>query len=394
MNEYELFDRTHSLFTDDINKFSSQIASKIKGRRVLVVGAAGTIGQATAKQFFYHEPAVLHAVDISENNLVELVRDIRSSFGYNQTVLDTFVLDVGNQEFDRFMLSQEPYDYILNLSALKHVRSEKDQFTLSRLISVNIFNSLKLADYAHTMQSQSYFCVSTDKAANPVNMMGASKRIMELYLSNHPASPQTVMARFANVAFSDGSLLHGFDRRLANKQPITAPTDVERYFVTKTEAGQICLLSALFGNSMDIIYPKPNSHLQLTKFSNLALKYLELKGLKPVLLNNEDSARTFDYSKNRNSWPCYFFCSDTTGEKPFEEFYTTDEVRDLKKFSALGVIKSTPKPIKYDFATFTKKVNQIENNPAQTKADFVKLFREIIVNFQHEETGKTLNNRM
>ena len=245
MNILSLIGRESELFNEDIADNSSQLKSLLKNSKFLVIGGSGSIGQAVTNEIFKRDPKALHVVDISENNMVELVRDLRSTIGYGSGEFKTFAVDCGSIEFEALMHREGPYDYIFNLSALKHVRSEKDPFTLMRMIIVNIFNTLKTAQIARETGTKKYFCVSTDKAANPVNMMGASKRIMEMFLMRESITQDISMARFANVAFSDGSLLHGFNQRFTKKQPFSAPNDVRRYFVTPQESGELCLLSGL-----------------------------------------------------------------------------------------------------------------------------------------------------
>lgn len=252
MNILNLIGRTEALFSRDISNYEVQLKEKIATSKFLVIGGAGSIGQAVTKEIFKRNPLKLHVVDISENNLVELVRDLRSEFGYTDGEFATFALDIGSVEYDAFINFDGNYDYVLNLSALKHVRSEKDPFTLMRMIDVNIFNTEKTIKQSFEKGVKKYFCVSTDKAANPVNMMGASKKIMEYYLMKYSSQITISTARFANVAFSDGSLLHGFNQRILKKQPIVAPNDIKRYFVTPQESGELCLMSCLFGENRDI----------------------------------------------------------------------------------------------------------------------------------------------
>ncbi len=247
MDILKLIGRTSELFVDDINNHEEELSRIVSASRFLVIGGAGSIGQATVKEIFKRNPKKLHVVDISENNLVELVRDIRSTFGYITGDFQTYALDVGSYVYDAFWDADGEYDYVLNLSALKHVRSEKDPYTLMRMIDVNIFNTEKTIKQAIEKGVKKYFCVSTDKAANPANMMGASKRIMEVFLMQLSEHISISTARFANVAFSDGSLLHGFNQRIQKRQPIVAPNDVKRYFVTPQESGELCLMSAIFG---------------------------------------------------------------------------------------------------------------------------------------------------
>ena len=273
--------------------------------------------------------------------MVELVRDIRSTLGYIDGEFKTFALDSGCHEFEVFFTNVGPYDYVFNLSALKHVRSEKDPYTLMRMIEVNIFNTIKTLSIASQAGLKNYFCVSTDKAANPVNMMGGSKRIMEMFLMRESLTQNISMARFANVAFSDGSLLHGFNQRFAKRQPISAPNDVKRYFVTPQESGELCLMSGLLGSNRDIFFPKLSENLHLTTFAEIASKYLSELGYEPYECESEDEARDRCHKLiKQKKWPCYFFKSDTTGEKDFEEFFTDNEDLDMKRFSSIGIVKN------------------------------------------------------
>ena len=256
MNVLELIGRDAELFAVDVAAREAELSALVCSSRFLVIGGAGSIGQAVCREVFKRSPRALHVVDISENNMVELVRDIRSTLGYIDGDFRTFALDAGSREFAALMAAGEGYDYVLNLSAMKHVRSEKDPFTLMRLIEVNVLNTLATAAQARDRGARKYFCVSTDKAANPVNMMGASKRIMEMFLMREAERLPISTARFANVAFSDGSLLHGFNQRFAKKQPISAPNDVRRYFVTPQESGELCLMSCLLGENREIFFPQ------------------------------------------------------------------------------------------------------------------------------------------
>ncbi len=318
-----------------------KLSTIVQKSTFLVLGGAGSIGQSVTKEIFKRNPLKLHAVDISKNNLVELVRDIRSSYGYIKGDFQTFALDIGALEYDAFISKDGKYDYVLNLSALKHVRSEKDPYTLMRMIDTNIFNTTKTIQQAIDKGSKKYFCVSTDKAANPVNMMGASKRIMEMFVHKYSTQIDVSMARFANVDFSDGSLLHGFNKRLEKRQPIVAPSDIKRYFVTPKESGELCLISCIFGENRDIFFPKLSENLHLITFAEIAKKYLKEKGLEHYVCHSEDEARavvdTLDLNKK---WPCFFTISDTTGEKDFEEFYTDDETLDMDSFTNMGIIKN------------------------------------------------------
>lgn len=394
MNILKLIGRNIPLFGNDLVKVNYEIERFVQKARFLVIGGAGSIGQAVTREIFKRNPDVLHVVDISENNMVELVRDIRSTLGYCSGDFRTFAIDCNSRAFDTLFAVEGPYDYILNLSALKHVRSEKDPYTLMRMIEVNILNTLKTLTNAYKSGAKKYFCVSTDKATNPVNMMGGSKRIMELFLMRESLRQPVSMARFANVAFSDGSLLHGFNQRFAKRQPIAAPKDVKRYFLTPQESGELCLLSCLLGGNRDIFFPKLSEKLHLITFADIAVCYLHQLGFEPYECESEQEARCrteelIAYKK----WPCYFFNSDTTGEKDFEEFYTGEEDLDMSRFESIGVIRNSPK---FD----TDKLDRFQNGIATlqqstwSKKDLLELFFELLPDFAHVETGKYLDQRM
>ena len=395
MNYLTLIGRDVELLCDDIISNREQLQDIITSSRFLVIGGAGSIGQAVTKEIFKRDPKSLHVVDISENNMVELVRDIRSTEGYGSGDFKTFAIDCGGAEFEALMSSEGPYDYIFNLSALKHVRSEKDPYTLMRMIMVNVFNTIKTLRLAKTMGAKKYFCVSTDKAANPVNMMGASKRIMEMFLMRESLTQNISMARFANVAFSDGSLLHGFNQRFAKKQPLAAPNDVRRYFVTPQESGELCLLSGLLGNNRDIFFPKLSENLHLITFSEIAVRFLRERGYEPYECASEDEAR--DRAEEliaKKQWPCYFFKSDTTGEKDFEEFFTDNENLDMDRFDTVGVIRNQPDFDEAKLDEFMDGIEALRSKAAWTKDDIVKLYFGLLPEFAHKETGKYLDQRM
>lgn len=390
-----LIGRSEELFREDVSNVERELYEVVSESRFLVLGGAGSIGQAVTKEIFKRNPAKLHVVDISENNLVELVRDIRSSFGYIPGDFRTFALDIGSVEYDAFFKADGGYDYILNLSALKHVRSEKDPYTLMRMVDVNVFNTDKTLQQAIDAGAKKYFCVSTDKAANPVNMMGASKRIMEMFLMRRSLKMDISTARFANVAFSDGSLLHGFNQRLEKRQPIVAPNDVRRYFVTPKESGELCLMSCIFGDNRDIFFPKLSDKLHLISFADIAVKFLEEKGLEPVLCSDEDEARTLVKTlPEQGKWPCLFTSSDTTGEKDFEEFFTDNEILDMDRFVNLGIIKNDPVFDETLLTEFESRILGMKQGLAWTKEDLVDLFFRMIPDFGHKETGKYLDSKM
>lgn len=391
----ELIGRDKSLIDEDIIGSSKELNEIISCSSFLVIGGAGSIGQAAVKEIFKRNPRKLHVVDISENNLTELVRDIRSSHGYIDGEFKIFALDIGSVEYDAFIEHDGKYDYVLNLSALKHVRSEENPFTLMRMIDVNIFNTDKTIKQATEKGTKKYFCVSTDKAANPVNMMGASKRIMEMFLMRRSKHINISTARFANVAFSDGSLLHGFNQRIEKKQPIAAPNDIKRYFVTPQESGELCLMSCIFGKNRDIFFPKLTEALHLKTFSDIAIEYLKLKGYEPFICESENEARELIKTlPNKAQWPCLFSASDTTGEKDFEEFYTSSETLDMDKYKNLGIIKYD---LFYDdekLDAFEDAMNRIKSSKSWNKKLIVEEFFKIIPDFNYEDKGKYLNSKM
>lgn len=395
MNILELIGRTDELFINDISSHEEELRKIISSSSFLVIGGAGSIGSATTKEIFKRNPQKLHVVDISENNMVELVRDIRSSYGYIDGDFQTFALDIGSIEYDAFWEADGDYDYVLNLSALKHVRSEKDPYTLMRMIDVNVFNTDKTLQQSINKGVKKYFCVSTDKAANPVNMMGASKRIMEMFLMRKSKEITISTARFANVAFSDGSLLHGFNKRIEKKQPIVAPSDIKRYFVIPKESGELCLMSCIFGENRDVFFPKLSENLHLITFAEIAVKYLAEIGYEPYLCSDEDEARSLiDTLPQEGKWPCLFTTSDTTGEKDFEEFFTDKETLEMDLFENLGVIKNELNIEEEKLNLFETKINELKTQCKWNKEEIVDLFFTMIPDFGHKETGKYLDSKM
>jgi FlaA1/EpsC-like NDP-sugar epimerase len=396
IEDLAMIGRDRNLFVEDTLRHEPRLKEIIQTSSFLVIGGAGTIGSAVVKEIFKRGPKALHVVDISENNLVELVRDLRSSLGYIAGDFQTIPLDCGSLEFDVFVEhSPFVYDYILNLSALKHVRSEKDPYSLMRLINVNILNTEKTVNQAISLGTKKYFCVSTDKAANPVNMMGASKRIMELFLMRRSMQIPISTARFANVAFSDGSLLHGFQQRLLKQQPIAAPNDVKRYFLTFEESGQLCLLSCLLGENRDIFFPKLNEQLNLVSFSNIAVRFLASRGLEAVECATEDEARSrVNELAKKGKWPCYFFKSDTTGEKDVEEFYMQNEIIDTQTFTDIGIVKNDSIIIPDKLRYFEEEISRLKKKRNWSKTDIVDLFRVMLPEFDHEEKGRYLDSKM
>jgi FlaA1/EpsC-like NDP-sugar epimerase len=390
-----LIGRKKNLFNEDFIDLEKDLTEIISNSTFLILGAAGSIGQSVVKEIFKRKPLKLHLVDLSENNMVELVRDVRSGFGYIEGDFQTFSLDINSIEYDAFINSDGKYDYVLNLSALKHVRSEKDPFTLMRMIEVNILNTEKTLIQSITKKSKKYFCVSTDKAANPVNLMGASKRIMEMFLMRRSLEIDISTARFANVAFSDGSLLYGFNQRIQKRQPIVAPKDIKRYFVTPQESGELCLMSCIFGENRDIFFPKLSDDLYLISFADIAVKYLEQIGYEPYFCSSEDEARKLaETLPKRAKWPCLLTDSDTTGEKDFEEFFTANETLDMARFNSFGVIKNEPDFNSQSLDQFIQFIDQCKHTKQWTKEQIVAEFHKMIPDFAHKETGKYLDGKM
>lgn len=389
-----LIGRSEPLFTEDLAAHGDQLDELIAGSRFLVVGGAGTIGAAVTRELFGRRPRALHVVDISENNLAELVRDLRSSIGYISGDFRTYCLDCLGAEFEA-LLAGRNYDYVLNFSALKHVRSEKDPFTLMRLIAVNVFGTLRTIEAAKSTQAGRYFCVSTDKASNPVNMMGASKRIMEMFLMRESEHLLVSSARFANVIFSDGSLPFSWTQRLRKQQPLVAPHDVRRYFVTEWEGAILCLFASLLGENRDVLFPKLNEKLHLITFSEIAERYLASLGYEPLLCGSEDEARQrAAEGVSRGRWPCYFPASDTTGEKEVEEFYTDAEAVDWDRFRDIGVVQNNAIWDAEQLNRFESTVRGWREEVAWEKPQMVRLFTDMLPEFEHEEIGRSLDDKM
>jgi len=395
MDILSLIGRTKNLFEDDINALDKDLKEIVSSSSFLVIGGAGSIGSAVTKEIFIRDPKKLYVVDISENNLVELVRDIRSEFGYISGDFKTFAIDVASAEFDALLAQSGGFDYVLNLSALKHVRSEKDSFTLMRMLETNIFNTDKTLAQAYDMKSKKYFCVSTDKAANPVNLMGASKRIMEMFAFRRSLEIDVSMARFANVAFSDGSLLFGFQKRIEKAQPIVAPNDVRRYFLTPKESGELCLLSTIFGENRDIFFPKLDENLDLITFSEIAKRYLANLGYEPFLCENEEEARKLAKVLPKDDfYPCLFAPSDTTGEKDYEEFFVDGEKLDMQRLQNIGIVKNDANFDSEKLEIFKNNILKLKSSLTWSKEDVLREVFELIPNFMHKETGKYLDEKM
>jgi FlaA1/EpsC-like NDP-sugar epimerase len=393
IDPYLYLNRKNSFFSNDLDVYYNEMSDIVKKSRFLILGAGGTIGQALAKELFKMNPKILHAVDISENNLAELVRDLRSSKGYIDGEFKTFALDICSDEYDKFFMDYGKYDYVMNLAALKHVRSEKDPYTIMRMININILSNEKVINQCKIKNVKKYFCVSSDKAANPANIMGATKKIMEMFLIKESVDIDISSARFANVLFSDGSLTYSFLNRIQKHQPIVAPKDIDRYFISKEESGQLCLISTLLGKNNQIFFPKLSKN-NIINFEDLAIKFLEINGFKPRLCKSEKDAREISIKGVKNEWPCFFSKSDTSGEKKIEEFFLKDEKVILDKFKSIGMINGKKNYPREQIENFKTKIKNFKLTNQWNKKDLLKVFNDTLENFQHIETGKNLDEKM
>ena len=388
--------RNRSMFADDIERNSDELTSCIAGKKVLVIGGAGTIGSSFIRAVLPFKPAQLVVVDISENGLTELTRDLRSTYKmYVPEDYRTYPLNFSDPVFEKIFRQNNGFDIVANFSAHKHVRSEKDRWSVQVLLENNVLKARKLLDLLTEIPPQHFFCVSTDKAANPVNIMGASKRVMEDMIMAYSDKFKITTARFANVAFSNGSLLAGFIERMMKRQPLSSPSDVKRYFVSPDESGQICMLACLLGNNREIFFPKLGEEQMMT-FSSIADKFLAELGYKVEYCQSEEEARKMaaELPADSDKYPVYYFKSDTTGEKSFEEFYVPGEHLNMERFSALGVIDSVqPRPLN-ELNDFLSQLAEILADKDTTKAEIVTVMKKYLPNFVHEEKGKNLDQKM
>lgn len=388
--------RERHMFDRDLEAAESELTEGVRGRSFLVLGGAGSIGQAVVKAIIRRRPRRLHVVDLSENNLVELVRDVRSSHRDIEFDFQTLPLDCGGLETEIFLKeSAGTYEFMLNLSAMKHVRSEKDGLTLMRMIRTNVLNTEKLLRLAADIGIRRFFSVSSDKAVNPANAMGATKRLMELCLIRASRRIEVSSARFANVAFSDGSLLHGFTLRLAKRQPLSAPEDVRRYFITTGEAADLCLLSCILSANREAFFPKLRDDFQAMDFRSIAERFLESHGYLAYPCATEDEARCRVEELAANGlWPCHFFTSDTTGEKPIEEFYMANENIDLDRYQDIGVIGWEPLEDEELLDRWLRSLREAYDTGRWTRKELLEGLGELLPEFRHRETGKFLDVRM
>jgi len=389
--------RDASLLSDDFQTYTSEMRKRITGKSVLVIGGAGTIGSSYIKAILKFKIAKLVVVDINENGLTELVRDLRSSGGY--TIPEEFItypVNFGDAVFEKLFRHHGPFQIVANFAAHKHVRSEKDIFSIEAMIENNVLRARKLLDLLLQFPPEHFFCVSTDKAANPVNIMGASKKLMEELIMAYSDRLPIKTARFANVAFSNGSLPLGFLERMQKKQPWSCPRGIRRFFVSPQESGELCLMASIMGQSGDIFFPKLDEDKDMIPFDQIAIDLLHSMGLEPDICQTEEEARqkTLLLSETSTSYPVYFFGSDTSGEKSFEEFFTENEVLDMDSFINLGVVKNSKKRSIQEIDAIFAKLRSLFASEHVTKSAIVDILKEYLPNFGHIETGKGLDSKM
>ena len=399
--------RPVSMFRADIEANKETLTREIKGKKVCVIGGAGSIGSSFIKAVLRFEPKSVVVVDLNENGLAELVRDVRSTNGlYVPDEFRCYTLNFADPIFERIFREEKGFDIVANFSAHKHVRSEKDRYSVQALIENNDIKAKKLMDLLTVYPPKHFFCVSTDKAANPVNIMGASKRIMEDLVMAYNKYFKVTTARFANVAFSNGSLPDGWIHRLQKKQPLAAPSDVKRYFVSPEESGQICMLACILGNGGEVFFPKLGEDQMLT-FSSICDKFVtanklvkhecgsdaEAKAMAAEIKTNTDPS-TGSGQENLTEYPVVYFKSDTTGEKAYEEFYIPGERINMNRFMALGVVEETTRRPMPEVNAFFEKLEGLFAEEDFTKAQVVEAIKEFIPNFEHEEKGKNLDQKM
>ena len=388
----EVLKRKFSMFKNDMLDNKAILSNQIKNKTVLVIGGAGTIGSSFIKEILLFEPKSLTVVDINENGLTELTRDLRSTANLPiPKKYTTYPMSYSDSVFYKMFINNKGFDIVANFSAHKHVRSEKDSFSVEALIKNNVINAKALLDILVLYPPKHFFCVSTDKAANPVNIMGASKKIMEDLIMSYSKKYPVTTARFANVAFSNGSLPEGFLKRILKKQPISAPNDVTRYFVSPEESGQICLLACILGKTGEVYFPKLAKE-QVMNFSDLATKLLEKHGYTIDKCKSEFQALSkSNFTKN---YPVYYSVSDTTGEKPYEEFFTENEKVDFGRYKSLGVVIGIkPKSI-YKIDNLINKLNNEFSKKVTKKENIVKILKKYLGKFDHIELDKSLDSKM
>ena len=387
--------RKKSFFNNDLINNKEKLIKEIKGKSILVIGGAGTIGSSYIKAALRYHPSELIVVDTNENGLTELTRTLRSDSNIKvPECYLTYPMSFNSKVFYKMLKKHGEFDVVANFAAHKHVRSEKDSFSIEAMIRNNVLDAKRLLDYLKQNKPAHFFCVSTDKAANPVNVMGGSKKLMENVIMSYSKDLKITTARFANVAFSNGSLLYGYLERLLQRQPISCPSDVKRFFVSPEESGEICLLTCILGNSGDIYFPKLNKD-QLVNFKEITEDFFKYLGKEIKICNNEYEAKEYAINTTDDSpYPIYFFKTDTSGEKLYEEFYTSEDQINLKKFNSIGIIKNSIKPSFSDVDLIIKEIESLFKRDSYEKEDIIKVMNKLLPDFNHIETGKTLDQKM
>jgi FlaA1/EpsC-like NDP-sugar epimerase len=391
-----ILNRSESLFNNDLKFWHNKMKSKIDGRNVMVIGGAGTIGSSFIKEILKFNISKLVVVDINENGLTELVRDLRSSSFNMPKNFITYPIDFGNKVFEKVFKNHGKFEIVANFAAHKHVRSEKDIFSIQAMIENNLLKARGLLDLLVKYPPQHFFCVSTDKAANPVNIMGASKKLMEELIMAYSSKINITTSRFANVAFSNGSLPLGFINRLNKNQPWSCPIGIKRFFVSPEESGQLCLIACVLGKSGEIFFPKLDEKKDMISFDDIVKDLLRYLGLEIDICESEEEAKRKStlLSYGSKKYPVYFFKSDTSGEKTYEEFYTKNEILDLEKFENLGIIKNSVKRNLEEIENIYKDLANIFISDNISKEEIIKAIIKYLPNFQHIETGKHLDQKM
>jgi FlaA1/EpsC-like NDP-sugar epimerase len=387
--------RENSFFENDLINNKEKLTKEIKGKSILVIGGAGTIGSSYIKAALKYHPSELIVIDTNENGLTELTRTLRSDSNIivPETYL-TYPMSFNSEVFYKMFDSHGAFDIVANFAAHKHVRSEKDSFSIEAMIKNNVLDAKSLLDYLNRNKPSHFFCVSTDKAANPVNVMGGSKKMMENVIMSYSKDLKITTARFANVAFSNGSLLYGYIERLLQRQPISCPSDVKRFFVSPEESGEICLLTCIMGNSGDIYFPKLNKN-QLVSFKSITEFFFKYLNKKIQICNSEQEAKDLALKlSDKSSYPIYFFSSDTSGEKLYEEFYTSEDEVNFNLYESIGVITNSLKPSFSEMEETIKEIETLFKGELYNKEDIIKIMNKILPNFNHIETGKTLDQKM
>ena len=387
--------RENSFFENDLINNKEKLIKEIKGKSILVIGGAGTIGSSYIKSALRYHPSELIVVDTNENGLTELTRTLRSdsSVIVPESYL-TYPMSFNSEVFYKMLTNYGTFDIVANFAAHKHVRSEKDSFSIEAMITNNVLDAKRLLDYLKNNKPSHFFCVSTDKAANPVNVMGGSKKMMENVIMSYSKDLKITTARFANVAFSNGSLLYGYIERLIQRQPISCPSDVKRFFVSPEESGEICLLTCILGNSGDIYFPKLNEN-QLVNFKSITEDFFNYLKKEIKICNSETEAKKLALQLTENSsYPIYFFKTDTSGEKLYEEFYNSEDEVNFDLYESIGVVTNSLKPSFSEMEGTIKEIETLFKRESYNKEDVIKIMNTILPNFNHIETGKTLDQKM